>query len=102
MRFVSSTMPPNTGSAPPSNPNPPAPGDDGNLVLVGDFNHLRHFLGASGVDDEIGLLGFLAAVVPHFGNPIVVDGMAELVGIPRVHVFCPHGVFKLRTDISNM
>ena len=75
-----------------------APGDDGNLVLVGDFNHLRHFLGASGVDDEIGLLGFLAAVVPHFGNPIVVDGMAELVGIPRVHVFCPHGVFKLRTD----
>ena len=75
-----------------------APGDDGNLVLVGDFNHLRDFLGASGVDDKIGLLGFLAAVVPHFGNPIVVYGMAELVGIPRVHIFRPHGVFELRAD----
>ena len=75
-----------------------APRNNGNLVLVRDLHDARDFLGRRGMDDEVGLRAFPAAVVPHLGNPVVVDGVAELVRELHVHVIFAHDVGELRPN----
>ena len=44
---------------------------------------------------EIGLRTRLAAIMPHFGDPIVVDGVPELVCELDVNICIADGVGKL-------
>ena len=44
------------------------------------------------MDDEIGLRRFHAAVVPHFGNPVVVDGMSKRIGVAVADKFVAYDV----------
>ena len=75
-----------------------APRNDRDLVLVRDLHDARDLLGRRGMHDEIGLRARAAAVVPHLGNPVVVDGVAELVRELHVHVFVAHDVGELRPN----
>ena len=75
-----------------------APRNDWDLVLVRDLHNARDLLSRRGMDNEVGLRAFPAAVVPHLGNPIVVDGVAELVRELHVHVIFADDVGEFRPN----
>ena len=57
-----------------------APRRHWDFVMIGQTQDLGRFLGRTGMDDELGLRIVTSAVVPHLGDPVVVDRVSELVG----------------------
>ena len=75
-----------------------APRNHGNLVGVGDLHDFRDFFGCARMDDEIRLRIGHVAVMPHFGNPVVVDGVGEAVRLPDVDILLPECVGEFASD----
>ena len=50
------------------------------------------------MDDEIRLRIGHIAVMPHFGNPVIVDRVTELVGVTGADIVVADDVRKLRAD----
>ena len=75
-----------------------APGNDRDLILVGDLHDFGNFFRTGRVTDKIPFGGFHPPVMPHFRDPVIIHRVAETVRIGHPHILFAQNVDQFRAD----